>query len=204
MAYSYVDFVSAKYSAGYPITDLTDDLLNAIDLTDESRVDDEVKFYSDRKGGYLNQFVKFDQMQWMLSLGYLLDISNNEFQKLLDIVDRHGVKDYVYEFIIRAKIKDRKPITKESYEYGWLLFGKLRQAITETDKAKAAQLVKGFITKDWYKEHKNTGWYNSHNSPHDIYYGYWSFETAAVVKIIGLDDSGFRDCQYYPKDLVNV
>jgi hypothetical protein len=33
-------------------------------------------------------------------------------------------------------------------------------------------------------------------------FGYWSFETAAIVKIMGLDDSSFRGCKYYPKIFV--
>jgi hypothetical protein len=201
IVWNFISIISCKYSLGLNHSELNFDLINAINTTYDSWIEDaDIKF--NHKGKYLNQFVKYDQMLWMLSLGYLLDISNEEFQKLIDVIDRHKVKDFLYEFIIRAKIKDRLPITEESYEYGWALFGKLRQAITETDKTKAEQLVKEFITKDWYKEHKNQGWHNSHKSPHPIYHGYWSFETAAVVKIMGLDDSSLRNCQYYPRDLL--
>jgi hypothetical protein len=204
MAYSYVDSISAKYSAGYPITDLTDDLLTAINLTDESWVDNAWKIYY--KNQYLNQYglSTYDQMLWMLSLGYLLDISNEEFEKLVDVIDRDCVKDFLFEFIIRAKINDREPIMEESYQKYFgipKIFDNLRKAIVEPDKKNAESLVKQFV-RQWYVKHKSQGWYNSHNSPHDIYDGYWSFETAAVVKIMELDDSSFRDCQYYPKDLV--
>jgi hypothetical protein len=203
IVWDYIRIINCKYSLGINPVELYSDLLNAINTTYESW-DGFWKLYY--KGKFLNQLVldAYDQMLWMLSLGYLLDIPKEEFEKLIDVIDGHNVKDFLFEFIIRAKIKDRQPIKEESYEYGWILFGKLRRAITETNKIKAAQLVKEFVTKDWYKEHKNTGWYNSHRGTHDGYYGYWSFETAAVVKIMGLDDSGFRDCQYYPKDLVNV
>jgi len=148
----------------------------------------------------------YDEMLWMLSLGYLLDINEADFKKLVDVIDRDGVKDFLFEFIILAKVKDRQPIKEESYQEFFGVpqtFEKLRKAIKETDKAKAEKLVKEFVTKEWYKNHKDSGWYDSHKSKHDTYFGYWSFETAAVVKIMGLDDSGFMDCQYYPKDLVN-
>jgi hypothetical protein len=199
---TYLRTIKSKYSAGYPSQELKNDLLEAIDLTYESWNNDSgVKF--NYEGRYLNQFLKYDEMLWMLSLGYLLDVDNEDFKKLVNVIDRHHIQDFLFEFIIRAKLKDRKSITEESYEHGWILFGKLRQAITETDKVTAEKLVKDFVRKDWYKEHKNTGWYNSHkNLHHDVYFGYWSFETAAVVKIMGLDDSSFRDCQYYPKDLI--
>lgn len=148
----------------------------------------------------------YDQMLWMLSLGYLLGIPNEEFKKLVEVIDKDGVKDHLFEFIIRAKLSERHPITEESYQEFFGVpqtFEKLRQAITETDKPKAEKLVKEFITKDWYKNHKDAGWYNSHKSKHDTYFGYWSFETAVVVKIMDLNDSGFIDCQYYLKDLVH-
>ena len=53
------------------------------------------------------------------------------------------------------------------------------------------------------------GWYNTdcevfeaHKSDQKIYYGYWSFEAGAAVKILGIDDSGLKDIPYYPYDLV--
>lgn len=161
------------------------------------------------KGGEeYNQYIlsAYDEMLWVLSLGYLLDIPEIDFLKLVDVIDRDGVKDNLFEFIIRAKLNERKPIIEESYKDFFGVpncFEKLRMAIEETDKSKSESLIKEFITKDWYKNHKDAGWYDSHKSKHNTYFGYWSFETAAIVVIKGLDDSSFRDCQYYPKDLVD-
>jgi len=201
---NYIANISCKYSLGLNPAELHSDLTNAINTTYESW---DGFWKIEYKGKILNQYGEaYDEMLWMLSLGYLLDIPNENFQKLVDVIDRDSVKDFLFEFITCAKIKDREPITEESYQ---IFFGipkkneKLRQAITEQDKANAEILIKQFITKEWYKNHKEAGWYNSHKSPHPIYHGYWSFETAAVVKIMGLDDSSFKDCQYYPKDLVS-
>ncbi|WP_373843810.1 PoNe immunity protein domain-containing protein, partial [Bacteroides heparinolyticus] len=33
--------------------------------------------------------------------------------------------------------------------------------------------------------------------------GYWSFESGALVKILGLDDSDWQDLSYYPYDMVH-
>ncbi|TAF76571.1 MAG: DUF1911 domain-containing protein [Bacteroidetes bacterium] len=201
---SYLRSIFLKYSAGSLIFNFKDDLIQAIELTYESW---DGFWLVEHNGKKLNQYGEgYDEMLWMLSLGYLLNIDEADFKKLVEVIDRDGVKDFLFEFIIRAKIKDRQPITEESYQEFFGVpqtFNKLRQAVTETDKSKAEKLVKEFITKDWYKNHKDAGWYNSHKSKHDTYFGYWSFETAAVVKIMGLDDSSFIDCQYYPKDLVH-
>jgi hypothetical protein len=194
------------FTFGKPLNEVQNEFNNVIQYTNENWVGLwTLKLSADK---ILNQYIlsAYDEMIWMLSLGYLLEVPNEDFKKLVEVIDRDGVKDYLFEFIIRAKLDDREPITEESYrEYFGVpkVFEKLRQAITETDKAKAEKLVKEFITKDWYKNHKDAGWYNSHKSKHNTYFGYWSFETAAVVKIMGLDDSSFIDCQYYPKDLVH-
>jgi hypothetical protein len=161
----------------------------------------------DKDGHEYDQYIlsAYDEMLWMFSLGYLLDIDEKEFKKLVEVIDRDKVKDLLFEFIICAKIKDREPIQQESYrKYLGVpeTFAKLREAIKEPERTKAEKLVKEFITKEWYKNHKDAGWYNSHKSKHNTYFGYWSFETAAIVKILGLNDTSFKECKYYPRDLV--
>jgi hypothetical protein len=204
MVQTCINIINCKYSSGKKTTTLYEDLLKGINLTHESW---DGFWNIKHNGEKLNQYSlsAYDEMLWMLSLGYLLNISNEDFKKLVEVIDRDGVKDSLFEFIIRAKLQDRPSINEESYKEFFgipQVFEKLRQAITETDKIKAAKSAKEFITNEWYKNHKDAGWYNSHKSKHDTYFGYWSFETAAIVKIMGLDDSSFRDCQYYPKDLI--
>ncbi len=47
------------------------------------------------------------------------------------------------------------------------------------------------------------GWYDIHKTKEKLYYGYWSFETGAIAKILNLDDSSLKDVSYYPYDLVH-
>ncbi len=42
---------------------------------------------------------------------------------------------------------------------------------------------------------------NAHKEPG--YVGYWSFETAAIVKILGLDDTSLKGNNHYPYDLAH-
>jgi hypothetical protein len=56
---------------------------------------------------------------------------------------------------------------------------------------------------NWYKGHSDTGWYNDHKSKWNIHFGYWSFESGALVKILGLDDNSLKNQQYYPYDMVH-
>jgi hypothetical protein len=203
LAQHYLELIFLKYSAGYSINEIVEDWIKSVYWMDKGWVDNNHKFYL--KGKYWNQLYlgPYDVMLWMLSIGYLINLSEVEFLKLVAILDRYEVKDYLLDFIICAKVKDRLPITEESYIGKFTLFGKLRQAIKEEDKKVAQNLIKDFLEKDWYKEHKNVGWHDSHKSIHNSYSGYWCFEAAAITKIMELDDSSYRENQYYPKDLAD-
>ncbi|MFZ2906414.1 MAG: PoNe immunity protein domain-containing protein [Cyclobacteriaceae bacterium] len=200
----YLKLAILKYSAGFPFETIKEAVNNVLNNVDS---DWAGQWKLNHKGKEYDQYIlsAYDEMLWMLSLGYLVDVSNEAFGKLVNLIDRDQVKDFLFEFIIRTKVADRPILSAESYRdfFGVpKVFEKLRQAISEADKSKSEKLIHDFISKDWYKNHKDAGWYNAHKSKHDVFYGYWSFETAAVVKIMSLDETKFIDCQYYPKDLV--
>ena len=52
--------------------------------------------------------------------------------------------------------------------------------------------------ESWYNNHSEYAWYDSHKSSSDTYCGYWSFESAAISIIIGINDTKLRDSEYYP------
>ena len=47
------------------------------------------------------------------------------------------------------------------------------------------------------------GWYECHKHQGKLYFGYWSFESGANIKILGLDDSILKGISYYPYDMVH-
>jgi len=63
--------------------------------------------------------------------------------------------------------------------------------------------VRKFLNKEFYQRHKGFSFYDHHKSDNNIYYGYWSFEAGAVVKILRLDDTELKGVKYYPYDLVH-
>lgn len=198
-----IQHMKAQYSLGSPVKNMLTEYDETLDLISSYWAGNNKFIGNDNE--VLDQYSlsNYNNLLWMLSIGYLLEVPEDRFKILVNAIDSDNVKDKLYEFIISAKIATRSKIENESYKYGWELYGKLREAIETSDKLKATELVKTFLEKDWYKEHKNSGWYNSHTNKHNTYSGYWSFESAAVVKIMGLDDSSFIDQQYYPKDLVH-
>jgi hypothetical protein len=72
-----------------------------------------------------------------------------------------------------------------------------------TDKLKSVQRLKQYLEKEWYKGHANSGWYDNHKSKHATYSGYWCWESGALVKALGLEDSSLKEQLYYPYDMVH-
>jgi len=58
--------------------------------------------------------------------------------------------------------------------------------------------------KNWLKEmRKSTNpAYNNHNNRHNIYFGYWCWEAAAVAVIMDVEDSAIKSHKHYPNDMV--
>ena len=58
--------------------------------------------------------------------------------------------------------------------------------------------------KSWYKNSKDAFWHDTHKiTKGNIFFGYWAWEAAALVKIYGLDDTELKDTEYYPYDAVH-
>ena len=72
----------------------------------------------------------------------------------------------------------------------------------EQDKAEAVKRLEKYLKKEWYRGHSDLSWHDDHKYGinHD---GYWCFESGALVKVLGLDDSSLKGLPYYPYDMVH-
>jgi hypothetical protein len=199
----YINIINMKYSAGYDVVELLADWKNCVQMMDESWINNNHKPYY--KGKYLDTYYleAFDNIISMLSIGYLMKAPEEDFSRLAEIMDRQNVKDKLLDKIVCAKLLVRRAITESSYPEEQSVYPLMRQAIRAEDKDAAQQLIKEHLEGHWYKAHKKSAWYNSHKLDALIYFGYWCFEAAAITKIMELDDSSYRENQYYPKDLAD-
>ncbi|MBK9450214.1 MAG: DUF1911 domain-containing protein [Bacteroidetes bacterium] len=183
----------ANYSYGVSIKELTPMYRESLSLISICWPDDGSEDMPD----YLKDW--YVKMLWMLSFGIFLNISDEDFAKIVSVWDKTGRQDWLIDYLIAYRIPDR-PIVDT------LIFPKpyaaLKKAVDESDPHKRSAIVKHYLEKEWYSGQKGVYWYEDHKNVHDIFFGYWSFESAAVVKIAGIDDSSFRDNMYYPKDLL--
>ena len=82
-------------------------------------------------------------------------------------------------------------------------YGILYASLTES-KEDQQKAIKTYL-KRWYKSKafRKSFWYNIHSIKPSVYPGYWAFETGMLTIINDLDDSGYRDMPYYPRDMVD-
>ncbi len=189
----------AKYSLGRSISEIKYDYLELLKKFDMYWPDGQVLMY--HNGKKLKQYLDYDDMLWMLSFAYLFNAPKEYFVLLSNLIDRDNVVDFLYEFMLSQKL-NRQFKEKDSYEHGWILYRSIGSVIKDNQsEIEYTKLLLLHLEKEWREDHSEM--LKSLNSKNPIYYGYWSFESAAIVAILDLDDSSFRDNQYYPKDLVD-
>ena len=173
----------ATYTAGYPIEDFKEEYINFVN---------SLLPVWQSNSGYL-------QMVWVLSIGILLEINDEIFDQLVDLVKKDDPEDYLIDYLIQSRHPDWK--IRINYNFP-RPYGFTRKIIEEENSEKAVSLLKEYLTKKWYQGSRDEGWYDLHKRNIDNYYGYWSFESGALCKIKGLDYKQLEGFSYFPYDLV--
>jgi hypothetical protein len=184
--YKY-EILLAKYSMGKDIRNVKEYFCTIIPIMEKSW---------QKSNGYV-------QIIWMLSVGIMLEIEDNIFIRLVHLIEKDNPNDFLIDFLISYRISSWE------IKFDNFMFERPYQAnheivsVSKADKIKGLKRLKKYLSKEWYRGHSDTGWYNDHKSKWNSHFGYWSFESGALVKILGLDDSSLKDMQYYPYDMVH-
>lgn len=181
----YFNSLIASYSSGAPLERI-------IELFPKVLHSMKPVWNSDR--GYV-------EMVWMISIGIMLDIQEDEMLELKKMVEEDGLKDCLINFLFSYINKDWEEGTQNfkfeiPYKY-------LENVINASNNSESLTHLKSYLLNKWYHGHKDTGWYDTHKSKVDIYSGYWSFESGAIAKILELDDQILKNVPYYPYDMVH-
>lgn len=136
----------------------------------------------------------------VVSLGILLNIDRIQIEKLTEFLKKEDINDIIIDFLLNELDSDWE-IRDNSVRYP-LAYELLGNIIMEVNKDRQLELLKQYLDQ-WYRNNDDSAWYNSHNSKQDTYNGYWSFETGAMVKALGLDDSSLKGRKFYPFDMVH-
>lgn len=181
----YTELIRAKYSLGRACADLEEDYLESLII---------LEYIGYKKVRYIN-FI------WMVALGILLETDKENIDRLAKIADGEQVDDVLLDFLlysykIERKIKSTQFELKNPYAKSLEII-----ELGFRNKVVASTRLEKYIEKEWFQGHYSYGWKNSHKEPG--YLGFWSFETAALAKILELDDSPLKANNHYPYDLAH-
>ncbi|WP_034597316.1 PoNe immunity protein domain-containing protein, partial [Acinetobacter sp. CIP 53.82] len=112
-------------------------------------------------------------------------------------------KDGLIERLIAPFVTDRGIPPNDARRH--LPYRKLIK-VFDADAEKRPAMMLQYL-EDWYEASRREPYHDQHPQP-DIrsgisYFGYWSWEAAAVTWLLDIDDSTYREHQFYPKDLVD-
>lgn len=176
-----LDNVHAFYSSGIELSEIKKSFLSLVSTASETwKID----------SGYV-------QMVTMLSIGILLEIEEEDFNKLINLVERDNVNDFLINYLIRYRKSDWQQTDSFLWNKPYKGIAEI-VSLSKDDKLKALERLKKYL-KEWYKSLET----KTHESKWNIHTGYWCWEAGALVKILDLDDSSLKEQQYYPYDMVH-
>ena len=141
----------------------------------------------------------YEQMLCALSIGILLNIDEEIFNQLVDLVKKDDPEDYLIDYLIQS----RHPEWAIRVNYNFPKpYGYTRKIIEEENSEQALKLLKEYLVKKWYQGSRDAAWYDLHLQNIKNHVGYWSFESGALCKIKCLDYKQLEGLSYFPYDLI--
>lgn len=186
----YQQIISLKFSLGIPVFQIVEDYSSALNYY--------IKGWDEKEATYADMLL-------MISLGILFQVSDGDFELLVEYVEKTDANkkldnwhpDGLIWFLLNSRSSHQSKATEILFPR---IYGSLYE-ITKLSKPDAESALEKYLEK-WYNLHKGDPWYNTHERDRG-YCGYWAWEVAAVVKVMGLNDSSFKDNIYYPYDMVH-
>ena len=134
----------------------------------------------------------------IISWGICFNAPVDSFERIVRHLHTNG-DDALVETLLSSRLIGRTQTKRIIFPkpFDWLY-----QATQATGNQQIS-LIKKYLS-NWYPNMKKFINYDVHKSKGDgVFNGYWSFEAAAVVALNNIDDSSFRDMDFYPRDLAD-
>ncbi|KZE37999.1 hypothetical protein AV656_03445 [Bhargavaea cecembensis] len=179
----------ALYSAGYPLDEIKAFLPEVMD-------------WIEKAGDERFSYDHYQNCVLLLCLAILLESDEGLVGRISKLASVYQQEDALMEFLINGRTgTEQKPVNrsflfKEPYRH-------LKRVLFAENKQQSIWGLKVYLRKYWYEGHDEAAWHDRHLHKDEIYNGYWCFESAAIVKILELDDRELAGRRYYPHDLVH-
>jgi hypothetical protein len=122
----------------------------------------------------------------------------HEMSRTMAILDyANDEKDGLLERLILPFTSGRATPPDECSRH--LPYRKLFKVFAAEDSKRPELMIK--YLDDWYEASRREPYFAQHERY--CFTGYWSWESAAVTWLLNIDDSSYRDKDFYPRDLVD-
>lgn len=132
---------------------------------------------------------------WTVSISELLEFDEFRMQAVLEITGVVG-QDALMDRIVGSRTGNLNTTAPLRHAHIWL---SLFEALDFDSGAQQESIV--HFLKGWYNGMNELWWFDYHLKDNAGFFGYWSFELAALVKNLKLEDDQFQDNIFYPRDL---
>lgn len=189
----------AKYGRGDNLDELRSELDKLFNHIEAEWQNDAVKFKMGRPQKVLDQYWlnSYCYMVWLISLSILLGISKERITQITNLIESANIKDELILYLL-SSLNGKGYENQHVVKYA-LFKNLMKPGIEQID----SQILKKYLGS-WHKNTKLFTWHNYINSVNDkeYYFGYWSFESAAIVVLKNLNDGAFNEHPNYPNELV--
>ncbi|MFW0716001.1 PoNe immunity protein domain-containing protein [Pedobacter sp. N23S346] len=185
------DLINSKYSAGYLVEQMRDDVQHALNWLIRN------KEHPDNSGIFFDVLDFYVDYLQLYALGVIFNIEKQILQKLLTLIGHDG-EDALLDKLALSVLPDRKQGNTLQHPKA---YQSLFDAINAT-KEEQSKLMQKFL-KGWYKSMRKCSWHDRHlGQGKYAFTGYWCWEAAMATILYEIDDSSYRDMPFYPKDMV--
>lgn len=182
--YSSIRKTIAHFSAEHSKDVVTQSLLESITAFEEGF----------KWEGFDKSYGMYDQIIWILSLGILCEISDDDFKRIVAVLKRDNATDRLIKTLVNYRLPNE--IDGSSYIQK-SPYADLDMLVTGVNKS--ASFIKNYLDKKWYQGHDDAPWYDSHKRTKvNTYFGYWAWEVGALAKIFNINDKELENQKYYP------
>ena len=195
-----IDLIALQYSAGAPIEELRALFVAALGYFEEYadfsarhnkelNVDDQVPHIPLGDS-------EFDKANRLVCFAILLGLES-QLSRVAALIDYNcAVADGMLERLLAVYLEERSDTDECTRHLPYFKTLKIFQA----SSSERPNLMEDYLA-DWYKSSRREPYFESHKRA-DVFRGYWSWEAGAIAVALDIDDSSFRDAQFYPRDLV--
>lgn len=169
-----INLLIAKYSAGTSIDELRMEFLQIIGTVEDCW-----------------SAVSYDENLRLLSLCVLFNVDDDIKDRVSKLIGEKGEIDSLIEYLYPGGSQGCFSLCYPD------VYAELWDVFCSGDIA----AIKVYLQKKWYKSHRDSYWYDAHKSKERLYFGYWAFEVAALMKVLNMDAAGLEGVQYFPYDL---